>query len=170
MTRVEHDRVNDLRPRTIPWMSFAASVAATVRRLPDDGTFVLHRDEGELDDFGHPHTPKYAQFCRWSSSMLRCEVVSNAFLPEEHHWSPAEEVRLLAMGWKCPDPDEPTASPNWHLDVALVWAEVGVDRVVQVLRDLWGARVMSDVVLDAKDLRRFRWTDVPEDLDDDPGR
>ncbi|KQP82165.1 hypothetical protein [Aeromicrobium sp. Leaf291] len=158
------------RSAAIPWASFAASLADMARRLPADGSFILHRDEGERDDFDLPRTPKYVQVCRWDAAMLRCEVVSNTYLPEGHHWTASEEHLLVAMGWLRPDPDDPTASPNWCLDVEMVWAEAGVDRIVRVLRDLWGARVMSDVVLDAEDLRQFRWIDTPEDLDDDPGR
>ena len=159
--------MNEVRAEVTPWASFAASVAATARRLPNDGTFALYREEGEEDDFG-PSTPKYVQLCRWDETMLRCEVVSNTYLPPEHQWTPEQESRLVAMGWSRPDPDESTASPNWNLDVQLAWAEAGADRIVRVLRDLWGARYMNDVMVD--DPRRWRWVDAPEDLDDDPGR
>lgn len=160
--------MNEVRDEQVPWASFAASVAATARGLRNDGTFAIYRDDGEEDDFG-PSTPKYVQFCRYDETMLRCEVVSNAYLPADHRWTPEQEAALVAMGWNRPDQDDDTASPNWYLDVALVWAETGVDRVVRVLRDLWGVERMDDLMVD--DLRRWRWVDTPtEDLADDPGR
>ena len=160
--------MNELRDDPMPWASFAASVAATARALPDNGTFALYREEVDRDDFGSS-TPKYVQVCRYGGSMLRCEVVSNAYLPRLYAWTPEQEATLVSMGWNRPAPDDATASPNWYLDVALVWAEAGVDRIVRVLRDLWGAERLRDVVVD--DLGRWQWVDTPtEDLADDPGR
>lgn len=161
--------MNAVRRSDMPWASFAASVADLARRLPDDGTFVLYCDENGEDDVGSTW-PKYVQLCRYGDAMLRCEVVSNTYLPTAHRWTPEQELGLVSMGWRRPDPEDETASPNWYLDVSLAWAETGVERIVRVLRDLWGARVLSDVVLNESDLRRFRWIDTPEDLDDDPGR
>lgn len=158
-----------VRQGEMPWASFAASITDMARRLPDDAAFPLYRDEGEVDGLGSSW-PRYVQVCRYGGTMLRCEVVSNTYLPAEYRWTPQQEERLAAMGWNRPDLEESAASPNWYLDVSLAWAETGIERIVRVLRDLWGARLLHDVVLDQSDMRGFLWIDTPEDLTDDPGR
>jgi hypothetical protein len=157
--------VNTPQQRPIPWSSFAASLADVARRLPGGGVFVMHLDERTGERLG-PEWVKYVQLCRWGGTMLRCEVVSNTYLPPEHGWTPEQEAQLSSIGWCVPDPGEPTASPNWYLDVHLAWAEAGIDRIIRVLRDVWGARMLDDVLIDRSSVGRLRWIDTPENPDD----
>ena len=140
-----------------PWESLSRSLAVTIRSLRDGDSFTICREEpdAECDELGDRELPRYLQVCRQADS-VRFEVVSSTYLPPEHRWTSDQETALLAMGWNHPS-EAPSGGPNWFVDVDDAWLEVGTDMVVRVLRDLWDAQVLQDVVMDSDALRRFRW-------------
>jgi hypothetical protein len=51
-----------------------------------------------VEPVDRPHY--FWQALAFEDGSLCTEVVSNHYLPDEHHWSPSEEEQLLALGWE----------------------------------------------------------------------
>jgi hypothetical protein len=147
----------------VDWPSFSYSLADVLARMPDDETFSLQKDDGEVDEFGEPDTPKYVQVCAYGNSWLRCEVASNRFLPPEQQHSAEQEEMLRATGWNEPSDDE-EASPNWYVDIETAWVDFAADMIGAVFSEVWGVTRVSQIVGDKDDVRRFRWRELPDDL------
>ena len=148
----------------VDWTAFSYSLAQVLRKLRQDATFGLQMDDGEVDEFGEPSAPKYLQFRAYGPGWLRCEVVSNTYLPPEHQFSPTQEQQLAAMGWASPGHEDENGSPNHYLDVETVWVDFVADLVVRVFRDVWSVTRIEQIIGDADDMRRFCWLAVPDEL------
>ena len=77
-------------------------IAEALRRLSedgvDDGFLILHADHDRN---------YYVQLCRTrDAGTLQAEAVSNAYLDPPHRLSAQQEARLLALGWKRPEPGD----------------------------------------------------------------
>ena len=148
----------------IDWTVFAYSLADVLNGLREDATFGLEVDDGDFDDFGEPTSSRYMQFRAFGPGWLRCEVVSNAFLPPEHQFKPEQEQQLADMGWSQPGDEHEQGSPNHYLDVETVWVDFVADLAVRVFRDIWSVDRIEQIVGAADDMRRFRWLAVPDGL------
>jgi hypothetical protein len=147
----------------VDWPSFSYSLADVLVHLSDDETFSMQKDDGQVDEFGEPDALRYVQVCAYGSGWLRCEVVSNRFLPPDHQHSLEHEEMLRAAGWNEPSDDE-EASPNWYVDIESAWVDFAADMIGAVFRDVWGVTRVSQIVGDEHDVRRFRWRELPDDL------
>jgi hypothetical protein len=143
----------------IDWAAFSYSLAHVLRRLRPDSTFSLEMNDGDEHD-----AARYMQFCAYGPGMLRCEVVSNDFLPPERKHSIVDLRWLADAGWGEPGDTDGRGSPNHYLDVAIEWVDFAADLAVRVFRDLWGVTELTEIVADLDDLRRFRWLAVPDKL------
>lgn len=149
---------------SVDWPALSYSIADLLCRVEQDSSFSFEKFDGEFDEFDLHVTSRYVQFCAHGPGWLRCEVVSNRFLPQSEQHSAAQERELDEMGWNAPDDDDGSGSPNWWIDVELVWVDFAADMVVQVFRDVWGVERLEQLVCDKDRLRHFRWLELPEAL------
>jgi hypothetical protein len=64
-----------------------------------------------VEPVDRPHL--FWQALAFEDGSLCTEIVSNHYLPDEHHWSRSEEEQLLALGWQ------------WHIKPYLInWTNV----------------------------------------------
>ncbi len=123
------------------WDTVAQSLEARLLALADGESFVL---DGPLDNEDDPDggSSRYVQFCAYNDAKsIRCEVVSNSYLPEHLRHSIDDLVTLRTAGWSLPtalpDEEEGTGSYNLFLDVDVDDATVGAKAVCVALRDVW---------------------------------
>lgn len=123
------------------WDTVAQSLEARLLTLEDGESFVL---DGPLDDENDPDggSSRYVQFCAYNGGeSIRCEVVSNSYLPTHLRHSIDDLVTLRIAGWTLPTAlpgeDEESGSYNLFLDVDGDDAAAGAKAVCVALRDLW---------------------------------
>ena len=79
---------------TIPLAAFSEGLEGLLEALcARPGRWILIVESVE-----DPHL--FWQALAFEDGSLVTEVVSNHYLPEEHHWTRADEEQLLALGWK----------------------------------------------------------------------
>ena len=97
-----------------------------------------------VESVSHPHL--FWQALAFEDGSLVTEIVSNHYLPDEHHWTCAEEEQLLALGWE------------WHVKPYLTnWINVQATTTPDVasvasqalgtLRELFGVGDDDDVLI-----------------------
>lgn len=140
--------------RVDPWTTFSASLARLLRQTPQDDSFGMQVARDNV---------RYVQFCAYGPGRLRCEVVSNEYLPRERRHT-VKDLRWLAnQGWGEPGDVEGQGSPNHYLDVDVEWADFAADMAVRVFRDLWGLGGFDQILIDEAVLHRFQFvTDESE--------
>lgn len=134
--------------RVDPWTIFSASLARLLRQTPQDDSFGMRSARDGA---------RYVQFCAYGPGRLRCEVVSNEYLPSERRHT-VENLRWLAQeGWGEPGDIEGPGSPNHYIDVDVEWADFAADMAVRVFRDLWDVGGFTEIVIDEAVHHRFRF-------------
>jgi hypothetical protein len=85
----------------------------------------------------------YVQFA-WGQGTLRSEAVGSAYLPAGHPLSKSQESRLTRMGWKRPEPHQPTRNFYREDDHPVPYAEAAA-RGIRTLRDVYGVGSPEDL-------------------------
>ncbi len=139
----------------ITWNDLSYSLARHLESMPDGADFLLSVDDSGRPDHdeqldGHP---LYVQFCAFGGDMVRCEVVSNRYLPEERQHSVDDLIALRADGWRLPGDENINGSPNLYLDGARSETDDAAVMVMQVFRRIWGVADPSGVITDHQYLR-----------------
>lgn len=122
--------------RSRAWQTFTTSLASTLGALLEDSYLILTKKDG----------PGFVQFAAHGAFGMRAEMVSNAYLPNDHQLSEAALKRARALGWTDPtgSPEastpeaDPDGSPNhfcdWEAPVPYIAvARLAVDTLVDVL-------------------------------------
>ena len=148
------------------WHDLAYSIARHLESMADDTYFSLYVDDsgrpGHDAEFdGHP---LYVQFCAYDGDMVRCEVVSNRYLPEDRQHSVDALIALRADGWRLPADENINGSPNLFIDVPRSGLDLAAAMVTRVFRRTWGVADPSGVITDQEYLLgpdAFRMLDAP---------
>lgn len=130
------------------WNVFAYTLGRRFASMKDGETFTI---EGPPDDLDNPESgsQRYIQFCCFDGGQsIRCEVVSNSYLPEGLKHSVEDLVTLRMAGWSLPTvlpgEDEGSGSTNLFLDVEVGAAAVAIEAVWVAMRDVWSAEPWTD--------------------------
>ena len=96
----------------------AYSLEQYLASMPEDAIFTLYVDEQarrgfdpDLDGY-----PRYVQFCAYEGGMVRCEVVSNTYLPADMQHTIDDLITMRSDGWTLPDDEHVSGSPNLYVD------------------------------------------------------
>lgn len=151
----------------LTWADLAYSLGQHLASMPEDATFTLYVDEQarpgfdpDLDGY-----PRYVQFCAYEGGMLRCEVVSNTYLPPDMQHSIDDLIAMRADGWTLPDDEHVSGSPNLYVDIDADDAAEVAAMVVRVFQDVWHVADAGGVRCDAAALRgrhAFRVLEAPD--------
>lgn len=128
------------------WGPFEVRLADTLAALQDGHYLILD----------HPATGHYVQFAAQGPDGLRAEARANVYIPPARQLGPAEETRLIELGWKPPthgpedDEREPDGSVNWYQDwePPVPWTTVA-EGACLTLRDVYGVRHPSSLRYEA---------------------
>lgn len=152
----------------LTWEDLTFSLARHLESMPTDSYFSLYVDdsgrpgfEADLDDH-----PLYVQFCAFGEQMVRCEVVSNEFLPADRQHSVDDLIAMRLDGWTLPSDEHVHGSPNIHLDVHTDDADRAAAMVMRVFQVVWQVTTADGIITDARHLRgrhAFRVLDAPVD-------
>jgi hypothetical protein len=140
------------------WSAFTDQLAHSLLDLEDGDALIVGISE---DDAEAP----YVQVTVYDETMVRGEVSSNTFLPQEHQLTGPQMDRLVALGWRAPMPELDAGSPNFFIDSPLADVSAIATMTVATLRevftvhhpselDLSGAEVLAEIDYGATDLRQ----------------
>ena len=123
------------------WAGFRGRLADRLAELEDDEVVFVEVESGVDDDELVGAAP-YLQLVGWGAGVVRGEVVSNAYLDERYALAPAEEQRLVDLGWSPPThaagDDSDAGSANFYIDLERREADRLAVMAVRTLREVFG--------------------------------
>ncbi|MEV7396706.1 hypothetical protein [Aeromicrobium sp. NPDC092404] len=89
---------------TFSWDDLEHSLARHLPTMPDDAIFTVYVDESSRPGFDADFDdhPRYVQLLAYGDGMVRCEVVSNTYLPDDMRHTIDDLIRPRADGWNLP--------------------------------------------------------------------
>ncbi|MFD4367786.1 hypothetical protein [Rhodococcus sp. NPDC058521] len=92
-------------------------------------------------DAADTNMPQCVQFYAWSEDLVRCEVPSNHYLPDNLALTEHDESRLVELGWhrpsRTPNADTEHGSPAFWVDLPYSWADKLATMTVAAFREVW---------------------------------
>ncbi|MBJ8341060.1 hypothetical protein JGU71_19415 [Antrihabitans sp. YC3-6] len=110
------------------WTLFRRQLADRVASMVDDDLLVV---ETAFEQGG-----PCVQFLGWGGGLVRCEVPSNAFLPDNRQLNGGDEALLVQLGWQ-PPASGPQGSPAFFADFDATAADRMAIMAVRALREIW---------------------------------
>lgn len=152
----------------LTWDDLEHSLGLHLASMPADAIFTLYVAEAERPGFDPVFDgyPRYVQFLAYDDA-VRCEVVSNTYLPPELQHSVDDLIALRLDGWTLPTDEHVSGSPNIFLDVPATEGAVAAAMTMRVFREVWHVADAGGVTCDAEDLRgrhAFRVLSAPADF------
>ncbi|NRQ50419.1 TY-Chap domain-containing protein [Aeromicrobium stalagmiti] len=153
----------------LTWHDLEFSLGRHLQVMPDDEIFTLYVDEPDRPGFDpdFDSCARYVQFCSYDQGWVRCEVVSNKYLPHDLKHSVDDLIAMRVDGWTLPGDEDGSGSPNIYLDVEVCDAAAASARVMRVFREVWHVADAGGVTCDADALRgrhAFRVLEAPVDF------
>ena len=159
--------------REVTWESLESGLAPTLERMARP-TFLVISTVGTSTPDADPSSAGYfIQFAQGGDEGFRAEAVSNHFLVGMARTTPAQERKLLDLGWLAPDPN-PTdnrGNVNWHREWPNPPPWTDVARMgLTTLREVYGVRNPSDLRYKCfdKEGRHFALPALPLDPEEPP--
>jgi Putative bacterial sensory transduction regulator len=128
------------RKAAVTWLDLEEGLAAAIDRMAVP-TFLIISARGTGDKAGDfEGSEYYVQFGQGGVNGFRAEAVSNRYLAGMSRTSPAQERRLIDLGWLAPNPNpDSNSNVNWHRE----WPQPTPSReiaamAVTALRDVFG--------------------------------
>jgi len=133
---VDHDASNSATMSGVPlsWDDFTRRLAESLGRMAIESFLILSLP---ADVAG---VRAYVQFAHWAhdaSQGLRTEAAGNKNLPGTRPLTPAQEERLEALAWQCPDTDSAVGNYIRDWPMPAPFAEVAAV-AVRTLREVYG--------------------------------
>ena len=140
---------------SLSWDDLEYSLGRHLAAMPEDDTFTLYVDEGGRPGFDTDFDgyPRYVQFIAFGAGSLRCEVASNAYLPDDLKHSVDDLIAMREDGWMLPQDEHVAGSPNIFFDVSQPAAGEAATMAMRVFQQVWKVAEARGVVCDADQLR-----------------